>query len=93
MTERFGFWIISVHPGLVTSDYGVLEVRVTVCFPYNENPMRALSTILIKRCFPSTDAIGRWEKKFTHSYKGARLPLAGALRSDHPGFCKNNKIE
>jgi hypothetical protein len=31
MTEQFGFWVISVHPGLVTSDFGVHEVRVIVC--------------------------------------------------------------
>jgi hypothetical protein len=29
--ERFGFWVIPVHPGLVTSDYGIQEVGVTVC--------------------------------------------------------------
>ena len=48
---------------LVTSDYGVHEVRVTVCgvqhvlgvwvrprichFPYNENPTRALNTQML----------------------------------------------
>ena len=31
MTERFGFRVVPVHLGLVTSDYGVHEVRVTVC--------------------------------------------------------------
>jgi len=29
--ERFGFWVILVHPGLITNDYGVHEVGVTVC--------------------------------------------------------------
>jgi hypothetical protein len=31
MTEQFGLWVIPLHPGLITSDYGVHEVRVTVC--------------------------------------------------------------
>ena len=31
MTERFGFRVVAVHPGLVTSDYDVHEVGVTVC--------------------------------------------------------------
>ena len=31
MTERFGFRVVPIHPGLVTSDYGVHEVGVTVC--------------------------------------------------------------
>ena len=31
MTERFGFRVVPAHPGLVTSDYGVHEVGVTVC--------------------------------------------------------------
>ena len=75
--ENDGFRVIFVHPGLVTSDYGVHKLRVTVCgvqhvlgvwvlpgirnFPYNENPMRALNTSL-KCCLPSTDTIDRREK-------------------------------
>ena len=82
MTERFGFRVISVHPGLVTSDYGVHEVGVSVCgvqhvlgvrvqpgtrhFPYNENPTRALNITTIKWCYSSTDAIER-QKKITHA--------------------------
>jgi hypothetical protein len=31
MTERFGSRVVPVHPGLVTSDYDVHEVEVTVC--------------------------------------------------------------
>ena len=31
MTEQFDFQVLSIHPGLVTSDYGVHEVGVTVC--------------------------------------------------------------
>ena len=31
MTEECGFQILPVHPGLVTSNYGVHEVGVTVC--------------------------------------------------------------
>jgi hypothetical protein len=31
-------------------------------FPYNENLMRALNTISLKCCLPSTDTIGRQEK-------------------------------
>ena len=58
--ENDGFRVLSVHPGLVTSDYGVHEVGVTVCrvqhvlgvqvrsgaryFPYNESPTTALNT-------------------------------------------------
>ena len=29
--EQFGFWVVSIHPGLVTSNYGVHGVGVTVC--------------------------------------------------------------
>ena len=46
--------------------------------PYNENPMRALNTTSLKCCLPSTDAIDRWEKKFTHAYEGSRSPHARA---------------
>ena len=67
--EHDGFLIVPVHPELITSDYGVHEVGVTVCgvqhvrhFPYNQNPTRALKTISLKCCLPSTDAIDRWEK-------------------------------
>ena len=58
--ENDGLRDVPVHPGLVTSDYGVHEVGVTVSgvqhvmgvrvrpgtrnFPYNENSMRAHST-------------------------------------------------
>jgi hypothetical protein len=31
MMEQFYFRAVPVHLGLVTSDYGVHEVRVTVC--------------------------------------------------------------
>ena len=31
MTERLGFRVVPVHPGLVTSDYNVHEVGVTIC--------------------------------------------------------------
>ena len=31
MTERFGLRILAIHPGLVTNDYGVHDVGVTVC--------------------------------------------------------------
>ena len=30
MMKQFGFWVISVHPWLVASDYGVHEIWVTV---------------------------------------------------------------
>ena len=78
MTEEFGFRVIPVNPGLVTSDYGVYEVGVTVYvvqhvlgvwvrpgihdFPYNENPMRALNTTSLKCCLSSTNIIDRWGK-------------------------------
>ena len=55
-----GFRVVPIHPELVTNDYGVHEVGVTVCgvqpilgvrvrpgtrhFPWNENPTRALNT-------------------------------------------------
>ena len=29
--ENDRFWVISVHPGLITSNYGVHEVMDTVC--------------------------------------------------------------
>ena len=32
MTERFGFHVVPVHPGLITSDYVVHEVGITVCW-------------------------------------------------------------
>ena len=75
--ENYGFWVVPVHPGLVTSDYGVHEVVVTVCgvqhflgvrvrpgthFPNNENPTRALNTTSLKCCLLSIDAIERREK-------------------------------
>jgi hypothetical protein len=31
MVERFGFWVVSIHPGLFTSDYGIHEVGITLC--------------------------------------------------------------
>jgi hypothetical protein len=47
-------------------------------FPYNENPTRALNTISLKFCLPSTDAIDRREQ-FTHAYEGSRSPYVSAL--------------
>ena len=29
--ENYGFRVVPVHPGLLTSDYGVQEAEVTVC--------------------------------------------------------------
>ena len=43
-------------------------------FPYNENMTRALNTISLKCCLPSTDAIDRWGKKihvYTQRFKVA----------------------
>ena len=31
MVERFGFRVVPIHPGVVTSDYGVHKVGVTIC--------------------------------------------------------------
>ena len=47
------------------------------CFSNNENPTRALHTVSLKCCLPSTDAIDRREK--IHVYEGSRLPHASAL--------------
>ena len=83
--------------GLVTSDYGVLEVGVTVCgsckswvrnqivtsFPYNENPTRALNTTSLKYCLTSTDAVDRRVKihACVWSFKVASCKRA-SLKSD-----------
>ena len=56
-------------------------------FPNNANPTRALNTTSLKYCLPWTDAIGRREK-FTHAYKGSRLPYASAYHWNTLGFHK-----
>ena len=44
-----------------------LETKLFLRFPYNENLMRAINTTSLEYCLPSTDAIDRQERKFTHA--------------------------
>ena len=73
--ENDGLWVVTIHPGLITSNYGVHEVGVTVygvqhgrspgCTGTSPEPIiptRALKTMSLKCCLPSTDTIDRQEK-------------------------------
>ena len=76
--ENYGFWVIPIHPGLVTMIMVVIKsgsrfVESCLSWVYgynpepiiflcNENPVRALNPTSLKCCLPSTDTINRQEK-------------------------------
>ena len=49
MMEQFGFQVVPIHPGLIISDYGVHEVRITICGV--QHVLRDFNTKLLLRCF------------------------------------------
>ena len=57
----------------------------------NENPTRALNTISLKCCLPSTALLTDW-KKIAHAYECSRSPHASGLYWKPPGICKKNKV-
>jgi hypothetical protein len=96
--KNVGFRVPTVHPGVVTSYYGVHEIGVTFCrvqpvlrVLFNENSTRALNTTSHKCCLPLTDAINR-RKKFKLAYEGSRSPHASALHINPPDFRKNKYL-
>ena len=95
--------VVPEHPGLVTSDYGVHELGVTVCgvqqvlWDFNKKLLlrcssRSVIFLTMKilrehRTLPHSFAACH-QLTFRYAYEGSRSPHASALHWNPPGFCK-----
>ena len=103
-----GYRVVPVHPGLVTSDYGVHEsgslfvessmscLGVRVRPATHHFPYNENPTRALNstplKCFLPSTDAIDRYEKFTHAYEGSWSPHASMLHRNPPGFCKENKV-